>query len=196
MLLQLLLEIARTDQVAILVSTHDLELAARSSDTVWVAAPCGSIESGGPEDLVSSGRLCAPFACEGIEFDAETLGFVSVGAERPTAAVKADGHATMLAAHALRRAGYRLADPGDRGAIEVARTRAGAESPDADAWTLRHNDTSISLSNLDEVSRHARRLLQVMAEPDPTAVSTDCVNASMETGPTLASGGALRAVDA
>lgn len=194
-LLQLLLEIARADRVAVLVSTHDLELAARSADTVWVAAPGGSIDTGGPEDLVSSGRLCAPFACAGIEFDAETLGFVAVNAERPAATVRADGPAAMLAAHALRRAGYRVGDHGDQAAIEIVRRGADGDSPHADAWTLRHDGVCISLANLDEVSRHARCLLAAVTRSDPAAPSRGTPSHQQRRDLLISSAEALSAVD-
>ena len=54
---------------AVLLSTHDLELALRAADRVWLLPKGGRLATGAPEDLVLSGAFEAAFASEGVDFD-------------------------------------------------------------------------------------------------------------------------------
>jgi iron complex transport system ATP-binding protein len=56
-LMGLLRRLARDRQLAVVVSTHDLELALRSADTVWLIMPDGRLHAGTPEDIVADGRV-------------------------------------------------------------------------------------------------------------------------------------------
>lgn len=56
-IMQLLREIAHTRQKAILVVTHDLDIAVETADEFWLM-PCGGpLLSGTPEDLILSGKI-------------------------------------------------------------------------------------------------------------------------------------------
>ncbi len=54
-LMGLLRQLTREGPLAVVVSTHDLELALRTADLVWLIMPGGELVTGAPEDIVLSG---------------------------------------------------------------------------------------------------------------------------------------------
>lgn len=73
--LRLLADLAHTEGKTILMSTHDVELALRFADVVWVLHSDG-VCAGTPQALALSGDI-ARFCCtDGVDFDAETMRFV------------------------------------------------------------------------------------------------------------------------
>lgn len=66
----LLRQLAHGSGKAILVSTHDLELALRYADQLWLLPKDGALISGAPDALKTSGRLLCAFASEGAEVSA------------------------------------------------------------------------------------------------------------------------------
>ena len=58
-----------------LLSTHDLDLALRVADRLWLLSATGALVEGLPEELVLNGALAATFQSEGVEFDAELGSF-------------------------------------------------------------------------------------------------------------------------
>ena len=57
---------------AVLLSTHDLDLAIQMSDRLWLMEERRPMENGSPEDLILSGLLETFFSKKGIVFDALT----------------------------------------------------------------------------------------------------------------------------
>jgi len=80
----LLRHLATERHLAIVVSTHDLELALRMASVVWVIMPDRNIAVGTPEDIVAAGVVDAAFATRDIRFHAvePTFRFTSMGGER------------------------------------------------------------------------------------------------------------------
>jgi len=153
-LLSLLAEVAAVERVAVLVSTNDVELAARHADMLWVVGRDGTLTAGGPEDLVYSGALAGPFDTEGAIFDPATLSFTTEDAGRRTAAVHGDGLPALLAAHALRRAGFRIVDPPAPVRVTVL------PGPDGAGIHTIISDGSAEVrhASLESLARHARRV--------------------------------------
>ena len=65
-LMRLLVNLAYTTKRAILLSTHDLELALRVADRLWLLPTGGPLLDGMPEELALNGTLAAAFASEGV----------------------------------------------------------------------------------------------------------------------------------
>ncbi len=109
-LMHLLRQIARARGIAILMSSHDLELALRYADEIWLLDGAGQLSAGAPEDLVLSGHLEAAFGRHGLVFDVER-GTLHV-AEQPRGAVhiEATGKVRHWLAHAVRRAGLEVSE--------------------------------------------------------------------------------------
>jgi iron complex transport system ATP-binding protein len=105
-MMRLLRRLAHTTGRALLLSTHDLDLALRSADVLWLMETGGHLHTGAPEDLVLSGAFAATFHREGVTFDPATGTFQMhpTGAER--VALAGTGIAHFWTARALERAGF------------------------------------------------------------------------------------------
>jgi iron complex transport system ATP-binding protein len=66
-IMQLLRQLTRETNQAILLSTHDLDLALRLADKVWLLTTNGILHVGAPEDLVLSGAFADTFNSEGVD---------------------------------------------------------------------------------------------------------------------------------
>lgn len=68
-IMQMLRQLARETGRAVLLSTHDLDLALRSADRIWLMPYHAPVQVGAPEDLVLTGAFEAAFQSEGVIFD-------------------------------------------------------------------------------------------------------------------------------
>ncbi|WPR76111.1 ABC transporter ATP-binding protein [Algoriphagus sp. NG3] len=64
--MQMLNKMARESGCAILLSTHDLDLALRAADQIWLLPKNGEFIVGSPESLVLNGAFEKAFASEGV----------------------------------------------------------------------------------------------------------------------------------
>lgn len=71
-MMRLLHNLARQTNKAILLSTHELDLALQAADKLWLMHPDGKLVSGVPEDLVLNGSFEAAFIKNGFHFDRNT----------------------------------------------------------------------------------------------------------------------------
>ncbi len=118
-IMAMLRRLARETGRAILLSTHDLDLALRSADRIWLLPKGGRLQTGAPEDLVLSGAFERAFRSEGVQFDSYTGSFHT----RTTAAGVVDLHGSGVPAiwttRALERAGYCVAPGGHGSPVRV-----------------------------------------------------------------------------
>ena len=130
--MQLLKELARSAERAILVSTHDLELALRSCDRLWLMS-AGGIVTGAPEDLVLDGGLGETFSAAGITFDKRIGSFVMDPPGGPRVRVIGEGEPVLWLRRALERSGFTVSH---EAADAVVKHRAHGAS---ETWALRVN---------------------------------------------------------
>jgi iron complex transport system ATP-binding protein len=106
----LLLKLARARNISVLLSTHDLDLALRCADTIWLIDADRRLHQGAPEDLALGGQLATAFAADGLVFDALS-GEMRIGASA-VKSIQLNGQGAPLAwaRRALARAGYEVDD--------------------------------------------------------------------------------------
>lgn len=68
-------KIAHTKNVSIVLSTHDLELALKMADLIWLFPEKNKVKTGIPEDLVLSGAISETFSNDMLSFDLKTAHF-------------------------------------------------------------------------------------------------------------------------
>lgn len=107
-LMHLLRHMARVRQLAVLVSTHDLELALRYSDEIWLLDRDGVAHTGAPEDLVLSGQFEKAFLQHGLAFDVDRGVLRIVEETHGAIAVAAEGRTRHWLCHAVQRAGFHV----------------------------------------------------------------------------------------
>jgi iron complex transport system ATP-binding protein len=117
--MQMLRNLARNTGRGILLSTHDLDLALRSADRVWLLPQGGPLQMGAPEDLVLSGAFEAAFHSEGVVFDAQTGSFRIHGAAGVPVALAGEGVAEMWTRRALEREGFAVVTREETGSLRV-----------------------------------------------------------------------------
>ncbi|GAB3635724.1 ABC transporter ATP-binding protein [Hymenobacter arcticus] len=125
-LLRLLHLLARTLGKAILLSTHELDLALQAADRVWLLPATGELLAGPPEDLVLNGAFAAAFQREGLAFDPATGTFELHAPTGPAVQLLGDGPAAFWTRRALLRAGF---VPTDSPATWRVTAPASSESP-------------------------------------------------------------------
>jgi iron complex transport system ATP-binding protein len=107
-LMGLLRHLTRDGKLAVVASTHDLELALRTADAVWLVMPGGEIMTGAPEDVVLAGGIGQAFEGRQIRFDQKARSFRLVTGSGGDAEVRGSGIRAALAAAVLEREGYAL----------------------------------------------------------------------------------------
>lgn len=108
-IMALLRKLAHATGKAILLSTHDLDLALRCADRICLLPIDGAMQTGAPEDLILNGAYERAFQSEGVRFDADT-GALVLTAQRGHSAVSVSGQGRVASwtKHALERAGFRV----------------------------------------------------------------------------------------
>ncbi|MBR5297504.1 MAG: ABC transporter ATP-binding protein [Parabacteroides sp.] len=92
-------------QKAILLSTHDLDLAIQMADRLWLQEKGKAMGCGTPEDLIMSGAFESFFGKEGIVFDAKT-GKLNIEMDSSPIGVEGDADTAYWVGNALVRNGY------------------------------------------------------------------------------------------
>jgi len=118
-MLGLLRELAHTTGRAILLSIHDLDLALRSADRIWLLAGDGMMHVGAPEDLVLSGAFADVFRSEGVQFDAHTGSFALSTGCGGVVSLSGEGLALVWTRRALERAGFEVVSNGTAALAKV-----------------------------------------------------------------------------
>jgi iron complex transport system ATP-binding protein len=119
-LMGLLRRLARETGRAVLLSTHDLDLALRAADQLWLFQPGGTIQVGPPEELVLDGAFQAAFHSEGVAFDPHAGAFKFH--HPPVGQVDLAGHelSALWTRRALEREGFTVnGHAGHRSAVQV-----------------------------------------------------------------------------
>ena len=154
-IVQLLRRLAGEGNRAVLLSTHDLELALRSADRLWLLPPGGPLRTGAPEDLVLNGDFQRTFG----DFDPTSGSFQMSRGPEGEVGLTGDGLQALWTARALERAGFRV-DAGRQTPPRVEIVRGG----DGPAWHLHTAAGQRLCSNLYEL---VGLLRDPPAEPAP-----------------------------
>ena len=107
-IVQLLRRLAGDSNRSVLLSTHDLDLALRCADRLWLLPLDGPLQTGAPEDLVLSGAFQRTFA--DVEFDPAIGSFQLAQESEGAVGLVGEGLHALWTARALERAGFRVAE--------------------------------------------------------------------------------------
>lgn len=105
-LMQTLRDLTRREGLAILLSTHDLDLALRCADKLWLLGEDAGVRVGVPEDLALDGSLASTFTSGSLDWDDENGSFRMHREPRNVVYVEGEGAAATWTARALARIGY------------------------------------------------------------------------------------------
>jgi iron complex transport system ATP-binding protein len=120
-LMHLLRRLARHSGRAVLMSTHELDLALRCADRLWLLPAGAPLLEGTPEDLVLRGAFSSVFTTALVSFDTNTGAFYTAVHARGAVSLSGEGIARIWTTRALERAGYQIVVPGQaKLSVEVA----------------------------------------------------------------------------
>jgi iron complex transport system ATP-binding protein len=135
--MHLLRSLAPAGRRAILLSTHDLDLALRCADRLWLLPHGGPLQQGAPEDLVLTDAFASAFRDSEVKFNKESGAFQHRCGDRGSVALHGEDIPAMWTYRALERAGYRVVAPGEaQTCVEVRHEDAGI------VWNIRGMDKS------------------------------------------------------
>ena len=109
-MMSLLQGLAHETNKAIVLSTHDLDLALRSADRIWLLPQGGPLQVGAPEDLILNGAFERAFHSDGVRFDTHTGSFQMRAQKGHVVALCGEGHFVYWTKRALERAGFQVAE--------------------------------------------------------------------------------------
>ncbi len=111
--MRLLYRLTRDARRAVLFVTHELDLALRVADTLWLLGQDGKLVTGVPEALVLSGDLAKTFG-QPADFDPLEGALDLHDADGPLLRVVGDDPFRAWTARALERSGFRVLDAAPR----------------------------------------------------------------------------------
>lgn len=150
--MNLLHELAKNHSQTVLTSTHDLDLAMRSADRLWLMSPGGKIISGAPEDLVLSGDFQRVFARERITFDVMNGHFSVAGSHESQVCLQGEGEVRVWTERALQRIGYSVSSVDQSTGLRIAIET----SENGLVWQVEQGNQKNEFTNLESLVSYLR----------------------------------------
>lgn len=147
----LLRRLAHETGLAVLLSTHDLELALRTADTVWLVTDERKLSSGAPEDLALAGAFDTVFRSPDVRFDPDLGVFKLRQPAGPGAFVNGSGPVALWASRALERVGCSLVSRPDQAEIVIT------AHPNGSRWDVQRHGRVEAVSTLSELAKSVER---------------------------------------
>lgn len=107
-IMNLLRKLARVSNKAILVATHELDLALQTADLIWLAGRDKKLITGIPEDLVLNGSFDEIFQFKG--FDLKTGKVTHEAWQNKSVKLVGEGYEYLWTKNALERSGFEITD--------------------------------------------------------------------------------------
>ena len=150
--MRILRTVARKTGKSILLSTHDLNLAIRCADQLWIIDRRGNMISGVPEDLVLSGIFGSAFEIDGVSFDAVRGEFTIPVEKKGTFSLSApESIEKIWTLYALERIGYTpvtaAGETETEGDIRIAISNEEGKT----VWDIRTRDSGKVCSSISEM---------------------------------------------
>lgn len=109
-IINLLKNLCRTDDKAIVMATHELDLALQMADRLLLLNADGHLTEGIPEDLVLNGQLDAVFSFKGYDLKTGKVEHEQSGRK---VGLQGEGHIYLWTKNALEREGYEVVNQED-----------------------------------------------------------------------------------
>ncbi|HRQ39009.1 MAG TPA: ABC transporter ATP-binding protein [Chloroflexota bacterium] len=143
----ILRRLAHEQNRAVLLSTHDLDLALRMADTIWLMPEGGVLQVGAPEDLVLSGAFERAFHSAGISFDAHTGSFAIRQAETGHIDLVGEGLGAIWARRALEREGFLVHQGPNGSSVQVRVVNRNGRAH----WQLTQNNQTTQVDSIQSL---------------------------------------------
>ncbi len=150
--MDLLHDLAGGNDKAVLTSTHDLDLALRHADRIWLMDDSGQISQGAPEDLVLNGSFAQIFNRAGVRFDPLSGSFDTQHRGSKPVFLEGQGPEAIWTRRALVRAGYHVEEEKLPAFPSVSViTKNGTTT-----WQLEHEGQAVTFGSIYELLQELR----------------------------------------
>lgn len=144
-LMTILRNLAHREQMGLLLSTHDLDLALRFADRLWILDSNGALIQGYPEALAMNGDFARAFASENLNWDSALGSFRAHPKPCLAVQIEGEGLSAIWTRRAMQRLGFGLADQGDVSALSIHIS----ESADGPTWQVERNGTASQHASIE-----------------------------------------------
>ncbi len=146
-LMTILRNLAYREQMGLLLSTHDLDLALRFADRLWMITTDGQLIQGYPEELAMSGEFARIFANENLDWDAERGSFRAHPNPCLKAEIQGDGIHVFWTRRALERLGFGIAKSDEKSALSIQVVDTG----DHTEWAVARNGNQAKHTSIGQL---------------------------------------------
>ncbi|NIJ55314.1 ABC transporter ATP-binding protein [Dyadobacter arcticus] len=149
-MMDLLHTLARKTKKAILLSTHELDLALQTADHLWLLKHDGQLVTGVPEDLVLNGSFESAFSKEGFSFD-KTSGTFSIRKAPGFLSLYLEGDENLVlwTKRAVKREGWEISlTPNTQNQIRTI------EENGMPVWELLNSQEALKLTSIEALLHH------------------------------------------
>lgn len=119
-LIGLLRSLAHQSGLTVLLSTHDLDLALQTADSIWLVTPDGKLVDAVPEDMVLSGHFERAFSTPDLRYDLASGSFRAHRKDGPLILVLGDEPGRIWTVRALERIGFQAMTQVDTATNHIA----------------------------------------------------------------------------
>jgi iron complex transport system ATP-binding protein len=151
-IMRLLHRLARETNKAILLSTHELDLALQAADLIWLMARNQPVKVGAPEDLVLNGSIEDTFHNKSFNFDRKTGNFIMNYQKKQSIQVLGNDVMGFWTQRALSREGYQVT------CEEVEGYKVNLNEQEM-IWELSINGDSKPCKSIEELLQSLRKII-------------------------------------
>lgn len=145
-LMTTLRKLAHQESMGILLSTHDLDLALRFADHVWLLDEQGTLTKGYPEVLAVTGEIGRAFSKKPVTWDAENATFYVEGSAGFKASVEGGGTNALWTKRALQRFGFTFVETSGRADLSVQIST----KEQVPKWHIDYNGCEAHLNSIED----------------------------------------------
>jgi iron complex transport system ATP-binding protein len=157
--MHILRQLVRKGQRAVLLSTHDLDLALRNADKIWLMPKNGALQVGTPEELVLNGRFEAAFKADGVQFDPRTGSFKMLSVPAGQVDLLGNGLTAVWTRRALERVGFAVHDGVNGSAVRIQVSEERGEGGNGRVqWQLSKQEQTITHHSLAKLIQEIQLL--------------------------------------
>jgi len=146
-LMRILRDLSHREQIGMLLSTHDLDLALRYADRLWLITPDGELIQGAPEALALSGELERAFANENLDWDPEAGSFRTHKSPCILVTLSGEGPAALWTSRAFARLGIGITEDSSQAAFDTQVS----QQDNRTHWVITQNNETTDFTHIEGV---------------------------------------------
>ena len=146
-LMRIMRDLCHREQIGLLLSTHDLDLALRYADRLWLITPNGELIQGLPEALALNGQLERAFASEALDWDIATGSFKTHKTHCLMVTLEGQGPAALWTRRAFERLGLGITKDSELAAFSTSIEQADS----VPIWHIRQDEATHCFKSIDQV---------------------------------------------